>query len=66
MALAEELPTGLAAVALNPGVIDAEMLRKTLGAGAAGFPSAEEWGKVAVPFLEKLSANDNGGSLTIV
>lgn len=64
-ALAEELPEGLAAVALNPGVIDTEMLRKTWGEGAAGFPTADEWGQAAVPFLEKLSARDNGQSLTV-
>lgn len=66
LALAEELPEGLAAVALNPGVIDTEMLRKTWGAGAEGFPTAKEWGKVAVPFLERLSSKDNGMSLTVV
>lgn len=65
LALAEELPEGLAAVALNPGVIDTEMLRKTWGEGAAGFPTAEEWGRVAVPFLEGLSGSDNGRSLTV-
>lgn len=65
MALAEELPAGLAAVALNPGVIDTEMLRKTWGEGAAGFPTAQEWGEIAVPFLMKLSTRDNGRSLTV-
>lgn len=64
-ALAEELPSGLASVALNPGVIDTEMLRKTWGDGAGGFPTAQEWGQRAVPFLEKLSAQDNGASLTV-
>ncbi len=64
-ALAEELPAGLATVALNPGIIDTEMLRKTWDEGAAGFPSAEEWGEVAVPFLANLSASDNGRSLTV-
>ena len=64
-ALAEELPKGLAAVALNPGVIDTDMLRQTWGESAGAYPTAEEWGKVAVPFLEKLSAKDNGKSLTV-
>ena len=65
MALAEELPKGLAAVALNPGVIDTDMLRQTWGESAGAYPDAEEWGKVAVPFLEKLTAADNGKSLTV-
>ncbi|MFC0017491.1 SDR family oxidoreductase [Roseibacillus persicicus] len=64
-ALAEELPEGLAAVALNPGIIDTEMLRKTWGEGAGGFPTAKEWGALAVPFLERLSLKDNGQSLTV-
>lgn len=64
-AMAEELPEGLACVALNPGIIDTEMLRKCWGDGAGGFERAEEWGRVAVPFLESLSAKDNGRSLTV-
>jgi NAD(P)-dependent dehydrogenase (short-subunit alcohol dehydrogenase family) len=64
-ALADELPSGLAAVALNPGVIDTEMLRKTWGEGASRFPKAEEWGKRAVPFLQQISIKDNGASLTV-
>jgi NAD(P)-dependent dehydrogenase (short-subunit alcohol dehydrogenase family) len=34
-ALAQELPAGMAAVALNPGIIDTEMLRSCFGEGAA-------------------------------
>ncbi|MEM9080876.1 MAG: SDR family oxidoreductase [Verrucomicrobiota bacterium] len=64
-AMAEELPKGMAVVALNPGVIDTEMLRKCWGESAGSFETAEEWGKVAVPFLEGLSAKDNGKSLTV-
>ena len=39
-ALAQELPTGLAAVPLNPGIIDTEMLRSTFGGRAGAFPRA--------------------------
>jgi len=63
-ALAQELPPGLAAVALNPGVIDTEMLRSCFGAGAAGHRTAEEWAETAVPFLAGLGADDNGRALT--
>jgi len=63
--LAQELPGGLAAVALNPGIIDTEMLRSCFGGAAAGYPSAEEWIKSAGPFLLRLSAKDNGRSLTV-
>lgn len=63
-ALAQELPKGLAAVALNPGIIDTEMLRSTFGEGASDFPSPAAWAEKAVPFLEKLGVNDNGRALT--
>lgn len=63
-ALAQELPSGLAAVALNPGIINTEMLQKTFGGEATHFPSAAEWARTAAPFLTSLSAADNGASLT--
>ena len=53
-ALAQELPSGLAAVALNPGIINTDMLRSCFGGSASGYPSPEEWAKIAVPFLLKL------------
>lgn len=64
-ALAQELPTGMAAVPLNPGVINTDMLRSCFGDSAAAYPEAQEWAKLAVPFLLKLSARDNGRSLTV-
>jgi NAD(P)-dependent dehydrogenase (short-subunit alcohol dehydrogenase family) len=63
-ALAQELPSGMASVALNPGIIDTDMLRSCFGDGAASYPDATAWASRAVPFLEKLSAKDNGKSLT--
>lgn len=64
-ALAEELPSGMAAVPLNPGVIDTDMLRSAWGDGAGSYPKAEEWAKRAAPFILKLGARDNGKSLTV-
>jgi len=64
-ALAQELPTGMAAVPLNPGVIDTDMLRSAWGAEAGGYPSADQWAKKAAPFLLNLGAKDNGKSLTV-
>ena len=64
-ALAQELPTGMAAVALNPGIINTDMLRSTFAGAAAGYPSPEEWVKIAVPFLLKLGPGDNGKQLTV-
>ena len=64
-ALAQELPKGMAAVPLNPGIIDTEMLRTSLGSRAANFIRPEAWAKVAVPFLLELGSKDNGKPLTV-
>jgi NAD(P)-dependent dehydrogenase (short-subunit alcohol dehydrogenase family) len=64
-ALAQELPEGMAAVPLNPGIIDTDMLRSCFGGSASSYPSPAEWAKQAVPFLLKLGASDNGRPLTV-
>ncbi len=64
-ALAQELPPGLAAVPLNPGIIDTDMLRSCFGPSASHYPSPEQWAKKAVPFLLGLSPDDNGRPLTV-
>jgi len=64
-ALAEELPEGMAAVPLNPGVIDTDMLRACWADGAAGFPKATAWAEVAAPFILGLGPKDNGKSLSV-
>ena len=64
--LAQELPAGLAAIAVNPGIIDTEMLRSCWGEEAASFPSPDEWGDRAVDFILSLSEKDNGESLSIL
>ena len=63
--LAQELPSGMAAVPLNPGIINTDMLRSSFGASAKSYPSPEAWVKVAVPFLIKIGAGDNGKQLTV-
>jgi NAD(P)-dependent dehydrogenase (short-subunit alcohol dehydrogenase family) len=64
-ALAQELPEGMAAVPLNPGIIDTDMLRSSFGGSASSYPSPAEWAKRAVPFLFKLGPADNGRPLTV-
>lgn len=64
-ALAQELPPGLAAVPVNPGIIDTDMLRSAFGEGSSSYPSPERWAKMAVPFLLQLGSKDNGESLTV-
>lgn len=63
--LSQELPDGLAAVAVNPGIIDTEMLRRCWGDGAASFPSPDEWAEGAAEFLLSLSISHNGASLSV-
>lgn len=65
LALSQELPAGMAAVPLNPGVIDTEMLRSCFGEGAGSYPSPEHWAKKAVPMVLALSSQDNGRSLSV-
>jgi NAD(P)-dependent dehydrogenase (short-subunit alcohol dehydrogenase family) len=62
--LSQELPSGLAAVALNPGIINTDMLRSCFGGSASSYPTPERWAKTAVPFLLRLGPNDNGKQLT--
>jgi NAD(P)-dependent dehydrogenase (short-subunit alcohol dehydrogenase family) len=64
-ATAQDTGGRVAIVALNPGIIDTDMLRSTFGAGAAHYPDAAEWAARAVPFLLRLGLKDNGRSLTV-
>ena len=64
-ALAQELPAGLAAVPLNPGIIDTAMLRSCFGDGAGGYAGPEEWALQAVPFLLSLGPRHNGKPLAV-
>lgn len=63
-ALAQELPSGLAAIPLNPGIINTNMLQSCFGAGASQFDKAEAWAEKAIPFLLDLGAKDNGKPLS--
>ena len=64
-ALAAELPEGMAAIPLNPGIIDTDMLRLAWANGAAAHPNPASWAKRAVPFLLNLSHKDNGHPLSV-
>ncbi len=64
-ALSQELPEGMAAIPLNPGIIDTDMLRSAWGDGAGNFPEPNIWAKRAVPMILGLTAADNGRALTV-
>ena len=62
--LAQELPSGMAAIPFNPGVINTDMLQTCFGPSASNYPTADEWSQTAVPFLLKIKPSQNGQSLT--
>jgi len=64
-ALSQELPAGLAAVAVSPGVVDTAMLRSCWGESAAASPSPETWAIGATDFLLSLTTRHNGESLSV-
>jgi NAD(P)-dependent dehydrogenase (short-subunit alcohol dehydrogenase family) len=64
-ALARELPPGLAAIPLNPGIIDTDMLRSCFGEDAASYPDAKQWAATAIPFLQSLGPEHNGQCLSV-
>ena len=63
-ALADELPYGMAAIPLNPGIIDTEMLRSCFGESAGSYPEPKTWAKQVAPFLLEIGPEDNGDPLT--
>ncbi|CAH1904738.1 Short-chain dehydrogenase [Candidatus Nitrotoga sp. HW29] len=64
-ALAQELPQGMTATPVNPGIINTDMLHRTFGSHAQNYPTAEKWAKTAIPWLLGLGSKDNGISLTV-
>ena len=61
--LAQDLPQGMVSVALNPGVIDTDMLRSTFGESAGSYEKPDVWAKHAVTKLESLTRQDNGQTI---
>jgi NAD(P)-dependent dehydrogenase (short-subunit alcohol dehydrogenase family) len=64
-AFAQELPPGMAAVPVNPGIIDTEMLRTCFGDAAGSYPTPKLWARRAVPFFLSLGPRHNGQSLAV-
>src|SRR2546421_7511111 len=53
-ALAQELPAGMAAVPLNPGIINTDMLRSSFGGSATSYQTAVQCARPSVPLLRSL------------
>jgi NAD(P)-dependent dehydrogenase (short-subunit alcohol dehydrogenase family) len=64
-ALAEELPEGMAAVPLNPGIINTAMLQQCWSGEAETYPKAEVWAKKAGPYILSLGTKNNGQSVNV-
>ena len=64
-ALAQELPAGMAAIPLDPGIIDTDMLRTSFGEEAGQYESPATWARRAAPFLLKLGPKHNGKALAV-
>src|ERR1700730_2627965 len=65
LALAEELPRPMAAIPLDPGVIDTDMLRSCFGGSASRYPPPAKWVEKAAPFILALNSRDNGKPLAV-
>lgn len=64
-ALSEELPPGLAAMTVNPGVINTAMLQSCWGDGAQNAPLPHLWAEKASDFLLGIDITNNGQALTV-
>ena len=63
--IAQELPDGMAAIPLNPGIIHTDMLEICYGEDAANYTTIKDWTQKAIPFLLQLTSADNGMPLTV-
>lgn len=63
--LASELPKTMAAVALDPGTLQTDMLRQALGEGARFFPTPDQWVDKAAALILSLGPQHNGQSLSV-
>tara|TARA_A100000164_G_scaffold12920_1_gene10798 strand:- start:147 stop:818 length:672 start_codon:yes stop_codon:yes gene_type:complete len=63
--MAQELPEGMVSVALNPGVIDTDMLRSCWSKNAELYEKPKNWAQRAAKYILEIKPKDNGASLTI-
>ncbi|XP_030539363.1 NADPH-dependent pterin aldehyde reductase-like [Rhodamnia argentea] len=63
--VAKELPQGMAVVALNPGVINTDMLASCFGDSSSLYQAPDAWAGKAAAMILNLTGADNGASLTV-
>jgi NAD(P)-dependent dehydrogenase (short-subunit alcohol dehydrogenase family) len=64
-AMSYELPPTMGVVSLHPGIIQTDTLQASFGESAALYPKPDEWARVAVPFLLRITPADNGRQLSV-
>jgi len=64
-ALSDELPSGMAAVALNPGIINTDILRSCFGDASRSYVDPDTWARRAVPFILQIGPSKSGQPLTV-
>lgn len=62
--LAQELPSGMAAIPLSPNTVNTEMLQNCFGEGASYSPGPEAWAATVAPWVLKLGPSQSGQSLS--
>ncbi|XP_076950381.1 NADPH-dependent pterin aldehyde reductase-like [Bidens hawaiensis] len=63
--VAKEVPTGMAVVALNPGVINTDMLASCFGSSSSLYQVPDSWAPKAADMILNLTMADNGSSLSV-
>ncbi|MEO1085663.1 MAG: SDR family oxidoreductase [Acidobacteriota bacterium] len=63
--MAQELPEGMAAIPLSPGIIHTDMLNVAFGDGAADHWGTDRWVDVAAPFILALGPEHNGEQVRV-
>ncbi|KAJ0082719.1 hypothetical protein Patl1_11498 [Pistacia atlantica] len=63
--VAKELLDGMAVVALNPVVINTDMLASCFGTSAALYQAPDAWALKAATMILNLTGAENGASLTV-
>jgi len=63
--LAQELPEGMICTALNPGMIDTDMLKSCFPGDTSIYPAPELWAEQAVERIFRLNKKDNGQPTSI-
>lgn len=64
-AMSYELPPSMGVVSLHPGIIQTDTLQASFGESATLYPKPDEWARVAVPFLLRITPADNGRQLSV-